>query len=124
MQTPPPTVAPAATISAFVQTIVSAIGGALVTVVAFRTKIALMDRRIESRKSEIFALEEKLTTRLEAINRRQALMLDIVADIARKVGADARFSDAVVRFLAEEASQRPFRDRDDDLGSTGERRVD
>lgn len=87
----------------------SAIGGALVVLVAFRTKLALMDRRIESRRKEIIELEQSLTQRLDAFDRRQTLILQIVADIARKVGVDSRFSDAVVQFLSEEA--RPARDR-------------
>jgi hypothetical protein len=97
----------------FAQWFLSAIGGALVVLVAFRTKIALMDKRIQERKDEIMRLERDLTQRLDAIDRRQGLILEIVADVARKVGADARFSDAVVRFLSEELrTDRPAPPRD------------
>ena len=92
-------------LTSFGQWALSAIGGALVVLVAFRTRLALMDRKhIE--------LEQKVMDRLEQIDRRQSMLLEIVADVARKVGADARFSDAVVRFLAEES--RPRRRSTDD----------
>lgn len=95
----------------------SAVGGAFLVFVAFRTRLALMDRRIQSRKTEIEELEKSVMQRLDTIDRRQALVLEIVADIARKVGVDSRFSDAVVRFLSEEARGRT-RERERDV--TGE----
>lgn len=77
--------------------IVSAAAGAAVTLVAFRTRLALGDQRVA-------AMEEEFRTRLDQISRRQMLTLQIVADIARKEGVDGRFSDAIVRFLSEEAN--------------------
>lgn len=91
----------------WVQWVLSAGAGALVTIVLYRTKLALMDRRIESRKAEIQALRAEMTStviqRMDTMRRQQIVMLEILSDIARKVGVDSRFSDAVVRFLAEEA---------------------
>lgn len=100
----------------------SAIAGALVVLVAFRTRIALMGRENTDRKREIIDLDQRIATRLDAIDRRQMLVLELVADIARKVGVDARFSDAVVRFLAEEARGGADRSRASDDDS--ERRPD
>lgn len=99
------------------QWLVSAAGGALVTLVAFRTNIALMNRRIDDRKKEIADMEAKFSRRMEeveeainirlgAIERKQSLQLQIIADIARKVGADSRFSDVIVQYLSEEARDR------------------
>jgi len=109
------------------QLILSALTGSAITFVGFRTKLALMDRRIETRKSEITtlrqdlskhmlereqavdermaALERAVDTRLSRIERKQTLMLQIAADIAKKIGVESRFSDVIVRFLAEEADQ-------------------
>ena len=101
----------------FVWSAASAVGGALVCLVAFRTRLALLDRDIASNKRagelQISALrddaqrlhsglENRIMTRLDALDRRQSFLLQMVADIAQKSGADQRFSDAVVRFLAEE----------------------
>jgi hypothetical protein len=77
--------------------VVSAGAGAAVTLVAFRTRLALADRRVET-------LESHIDERLDLISRRQMLTLEIVADLARKEGIDNRFSDAIVRFLAEESN--------------------
>ena len=104
-------------IQQFVWSAASAVGGALVVLVAFRTRLALIDRDIATNKhtAEVQVravredsqrtmtnLENRLIDRLDAIDRRQSFLLQMVADIAHKSGADQRFSDAVVRFLAEE----------------------
>lgn len=77
--------------------VVSAGAGAAVTLVAFRTRLAIADQKVA-------AIEEDFGARLDLISRRQMLTLQIVADIARKEGVDGRFSDAIVRFLADEAN--------------------
>jgi hypothetical protein len=74
---------------------VSALGGSIVTFLALRTKIALMDKRIDD-------LEKHVAMKLDAIDRKQVLLLGIVADIANKVGVDKRFSDIIVKFLKDE----------------------
>lgn len=97
----------------FVQWAGAAMGGALVTLVAFRTRLALMDRRIDDRKAEIDreiadrkaeieALERRNSEHLERMDRRSIEQLRMTADIARKVGVDNRFTDAVLRMLADE----------------------
>lgn len=91
----------------------AAMGGALVTIVAFRTRLALMDRRIDDRKAEIEreiadrkaeneALERRIVEHNEKMDRRSIEQLRMTADIARKVGVDNRFTDAVLRMLADE----------------------
>lgn len=77
--------------------VVSAGAGSAVTLVAFRTRLAIADQKVA-------AIEEDFGARLDLISRRQMLTLQIVADIARKEGVDGRFSDAIVRFLADEAN--------------------
>lgn len=105
------------------QWLVSAAGGALLTLVAFRTNMALMNRRIDDRKKEIEAaekraveriehLEEHLEARLKAIDRKQTVMLQMLVDIARKAGVDNRITDALVTLLSnaeESVSPRPSR---------------
>lgn len=88
------------TVSQILGLIVSAGAGAAVTLVAFRTRLALGDQKVAS-------MEEEFRNRLDQISRRQMLTLQIVADIARKEGVDGRFSDAIVRFLSEEANVKP-----------------
>jgi hypothetical protein len=85
----------------------SALGGSLVTLVAFRTKLALMDRRIEARKAETATLRTELTARLHGIERRQIVTLQILADLARKEGVDARWSDALIRFITADQDSEP-----------------
>lgn len=81
--------------------------------VAFRTNIALMNKRIDDRKKEILEtekkalerierLEEQLDERLRAIDRKQNVMLQMLVDIARKSGVDNRITDALVTLLSNE----------------------
>lgn len=103
------------------QWLVSAAGGALITLVAFRTNIALMNKRIDDRKKEIEEaerraiqriehLEEHLDLRLKNIDRKQTVMLQMLVDIARKSGVDNRITDALVTLLSEDPTQsRPSR---------------
>lgn len=109
------------------QWILSAVAGALVVLVTFRTRLALIDRELELRKAEILAhkgvteaiirdarqdsarvsleLENRIMERLNAIDRRLSFTLEMVADIARKSGADQRFSDRILKFLADETGE-------------------
>lgn len=102
----------------------SAIGGALVVLVTFRTRLALLDKEIELRKAEIEKLrkdaesearsmrgdvqriitdsENRIMSRIAAFDRRQRFMLEIVADFARATGTDKRLGDKVLTFLADE----------------------
>ncbi len=104
----------------WLQWIASAVGGAFVALVAFRTRIYSVERtarenreRIESGKQALVDAEKRLEERfdeaerrleegLKEIGRRQAMTLQIVADIANKVGVEKRFSDVLVRFLADD----------------------
>jgi hypothetical protein len=88
-----------------------AIGGALVTVVALRTRLAMMGRDISDNKRQIDRLEREIEQRLKMMDRRSVFALQIMADVARKVGADGRFSDQVIRMLSDEAA-RENKERD------------
>lgn len=93
-----------------------AIGGALVTVVALRTRLAMMGRDISDNKKAIEKLEKEIERRLETMDRRSIFALQIMADVARKVGADGRFSDQVIRMLSDEAARENKRERDSGMG--------
>ena len=106
------------------QWMLSAVGGALVVLVTFRTRLALIDKEIELRKAEnekheretnrrlidlrnettqiLVEAENRLATRLGSIDRRQTFMLEIMADFARQSGTDKRLGDRVLTFLADE----------------------
>lgn len=97
------------------ESVVSAVFGALVVLVTFRTRLALMDREIAGLKKDLSdhrteterrhsESQELWTNYMEQMNRRQNMVLEIVAGIARKVGTDARFSDALLRFLNEDST--------------------
>ncbi len=92
----------------------SAGAGAVVTLVAFRTRFAVLETSIasrdkamkedaERRAAELEALETRIDAKLDSLDRRTIMSLQILADIAKKVGADQRFSDTLVRFLADES---------------------
>lgn len=92
----------------------SAGAGAVVTLVAFRTRFAVLETSIANRDKamkeefdrrtlELEAIEKRIDTRLDALDRRTIMSLQILADIAKKVGVDQRFSDTLVRFLADES---------------------
>lgn len=85
------------------QWIVSAAAGALFTLVAFRTRFVLLEQAMKTQKADLEKLEVKIDAQLAAIERRQMMTLQILADVARKVGVDARFSDTLVKFLSDEA---------------------
>lgn len=106
------------------QTVTGAIVGALVVLVTFRTRMALMDSAIKLREAEIKALEgsmekesrdmrsdvqriiteseNRIMARIGAFDRRQRFMLEIVADFARATGTDKRLGDKVLSFLSQE----------------------
>lgn len=106
------------------QTITGAIVGALVVLVTFRTRLALMDAAIKLREAETMALsrtlekeshsmreevqtiiidsENRIMARIGAFDRRQRFMLEVIADFARATGTDKRLGDKVLTFLSEE----------------------
>ncbi len=81
-------------------TLYGAFGGAVITLVALRTRLAMMQRDIDDTKAEAKKFREGLDTRLSLMSRQQVLCLQIMSDVAHKVGADNRFSDQIVKFLA------------------------
>lgn len=114
-QAPPP--ASDSLVMRLIESAGAAIFGVLVSLVTFRTRLALLDKEIADLKTALETQRVDTERRhaenrelweghMTAVNRRQAMMLEIVAGIARKVGADHRFSDSLVRFLTEEEQQR------------------
>lgn len=113
------------------QWILSAAAGALIAVVTFRTRIVVIEREIiaakeaearrerdevERRKKHdeaMEALEERIRDRLEQFDRRQLFMLQLLSDIAKKVGVDQRLGDTIVQFMTDEAGDRQQRRRGD-----------
>ncbi len=143
MPLPPPQTTPG--VDPFLQRIIEMVfaagGGALVTLVAFRTKIAMMNRditdaRAEARDAKSLAtdlastvqrlLDSRMETltedlhrqfdpinqRLVMLDRRMYEMLLIVVDFARATGNDKRLSNGLMRMLADEPS--PRRESEDD----------
>lgn len=104
-------------VSRLLELALSAGAGAVVTLVAFRTRFALLENAIAQRTKaetdaavlrakELAEIEARLDARLDAFDRRQMMTLQILADVAKKVGVDQRFSDTLVRFLSEEAGAK------------------
>ncbi len=95
------------------QWVISAAAGSMLTLVAFRTRFVVIEMKLAERKTAIDneavarqqafeRVEAEVMDRLEAIDRRSMMTLQIVADVAKKVGVDQRLSDALVRFLVED----------------------
>ena len=80
-----------------------AVGGAAGTMIALRTRLALMQRDISENKRERVAMAEHLAARIDTLDKRQLALLRLTADIARKVNVDGRiFDDALVRMMLDE----------------------
>jgi hypothetical protein len=121
-----------------IEWIASALGGALLALVAFRTQLVVLQRDTVTAKavadealsvaravatknladlheevrreiaaerahmeSMVNSMENRLFERLEHLGRRQHAQLQMTADIARTVGADKRFSDSLLKMLAD-----------------------
>lgn len=80
------------------------VGGAFAAMVWTRTQFSVLTSRQNKTDDNLRQMQESFGRRAEAMERRQVLQLQISADIARKIGADGRFSDALVRYLAEDAT--------------------
>jgi hypothetical protein len=87
--------------------IAGAIGGVVTSMFAFKTKLALMEQRQGLKEAEATRLQAETTRRVDAflnrfasLDRRQLVMLQILADVAQKVGADGRLTDLMVKFLS------------------------
>jgi hypothetical protein len=98
------------------QWVLTAAAGALFTLVAFRTRFVVieaklesrkqeLDREAEDRKAEFERMEQELLHRIAAVDRRSLVILQVVADIAKKVGVDNRMSDTLLKFMSEELSR-------------------
>lgn len=105
-------------ISRILEIALSAGAGAVVTLVAFRTRFALLEtamatrdkamkEEFDRRAAELEAIERRIDARLDTLDRRTIMSLQILANVAKKVGVDNRFSDTLVRFLADEAPANP-----------------
>lgn len=94
-------------VAQLVTLVVGAVGGALTTVVAFRVRLRDMDTRMDSHDRDIKDLNAKVDGKLSTIERRQIATLQIISHVARKVGVDERYDDAVVRYLASDIPGAP-----------------
>lgn len=105
---------PTGSLPGWVQWIITAAGGALITLVAFRTRFVVLEgrvgdaeKRMEERRvahdADMKAVQDQIDKRLGTIERRQMMTLQVIADIAKKVGVDGRMGDTLMHFLAEEA---------------------
>lgn len=112
--------------------------GSLISFIAFKTRIALMERRLDAQEAELKAhrqhtkadaerMENSLRNSIETLRvdmderheenkgrqrmmeRRQMFTLKLVADVARKIGIDNRVDDVVIAFLT--------KDNEDDSGA-------
>lgn len=88
----------------------AALIGALVTALAFKARLDVMQTNIvhlveqrEADKKDAIARLDKMDTFLRDTNRnaerRQLAVLEIVANIAEKVGADHRITDTLNKFI-------------------------
>jgi hypothetical protein len=100
MATPP--IDDGSSLARFFEWVGSAVGGAFVALVAFRTRLALNDKRMDGHDARVLELQR----RFDLIDRRQIVTLEILADIANKLGIDGRFSDLVMKFLADDREGR------------------
>lgn len=102
------------------QWVITAAAGALLTLVAFRTRFVVienqliqrkadLDREAADRKQQYERMEAELLARVAAVDRRSMVILQVVADIAKKVGVDQRMSDTLLKFMSEELGNRPDR---------------
>ena len=82
-------------LSQWSQLITGTMAGVVATLVATRTRFAMMQRDIDKTQTQ---LERHMAT----ANKRSLVMLRLLTDVARKVGVDNRkFDDALVRMLSD-----------------------
>lgn len=103
MQLPPQVSASEEGVLSYLLTLaLGAIGGSVGTFVAIRTRLALMGRDIKDVNTRIVEVEREWNEKFQTMERRSLAQLRLTASIARKVGADARFDDALIRMLGED----------------------
>lgn len=124
----------------------SFVGGAGAAFVFFRTRLALIERQLDTlvqaeKKREAEATqraadernddtvkemrvaaairdavtdaESALDTRLRTVESRLTMLIRLLADIAKQVGVEKRFTDDIVTMLADDAVRRPRIHRND-----------
>lgn len=96
-----------AQMSDWAQLALGIVGGSVGTLVAMRTRLAMMTRDISDSNAKREALGVVLDEHIQKSDRRQMVILRLLADVARKVGVDQRtFDDALVRMLSDEPNRR------------------
>lgn len=79
--------------------LISAALGWAVALVTFRTRLALIEKRLSDTEGSMKAL----TTTLRVLDRRSLYILQMLASMSKEAGQDRRISDdLIVRALAEE----------------------
>lgn len=81
---------------------VAAAVGWLAALITFRTRLALMDRRIES----VEATLRRFTPVVNGLDKRTLYMLQLLADVAKANGVDRRVpDDLLVQLLTEKEAE-------------------
>jgi hypothetical protein len=91
----------------FIAVVAGALGGVTTAVLTFKTRLALIEQKAENERADAVRVRAEQTLRIDRIlsrfaslDRRQLVMLQILSDVAQKVGADGRLSDLMVKFLS------------------------
>lgn len=71
----------------------------------------MIDARLAAQDAAIDRLSERVDKRCAQIDRRQLVQLELLADIARKIGADGRVTDLMTRFLSDAATNTDEHER-------------
>lgn len=99
--------APAQPDDGFLLHLIEAVGGAIfgavITIVTFRTRLSKMDGRMTSIEAAIATDKAEEAAYRRMSERRQLYMLEVLSDIANKVGANERLSDLTIRLLHTES---------------------
>ena len=80
----------------------SGVIGALSALVAFRTRLALLERDMTEIGKNLTKATRAIENLEKRIDKRQILQLQMLANIAAKVGVEHRFDDILTRFLSDE----------------------
>ncbi len=85
-----------------IEAVGGAIFGAVVTIVTFRTRLSKMDGRMTLMEQTIADNAREEAAHRKQSERRQLFMLEVLSDIANKVGANERMGDLTIRLLHSE----------------------
>lgn len=88
------------------ETVGGAIFGAVITLVTFRTRLSKMDARMSTLEGTVTTsvrdIRDEMRDERRTSERRQLFILEVLSDIANKVGANERMKDLTIRLLHDE----------------------